>query len=532
MKIFRHAVILAFIVCLILPLTAFGAGKIKVVIIPFKINSPEKLDYLEGAIYDMIASRLSIDENIAVMERSTVERALGKDYEISMTVDNAESLGRRLGADYVILGSLTKLGEAFSIDAKMFNVSKREQSTAVFAQGSGLDALIPKINEFARNMNFKILGYIPKEGVAGYMGEQVDNPNFIFATRDLMSKSDFRKSPFWDIQIKGVDVGDIDGNGVNECVVIDKNDIWVYKRGKEEFELFATFKGRAVNNFLSLDVMDLNMNGKAEIFITNVDKGRLASFVVEYSTAKKGFERIDKNIPLFFRTFKLPGKEAVLLCQRMTMDGLFYGGLHKVEMKRGGYVDGMTVDFPAATEIFGITLPADITGEGIPEFVRVTGDNHLQIKDMSGAVRWTNKDYWGGTINYFSTTEKEERKPGGNDTNTGTGDIYIAGRVFVTDLNHDNIPEVLVPKNISKTLNLLPKFRLYETSEIYNLQWDGINLSENWRSRLIEGYVADFQIKDIDSDGIDELVVAVLYSPEMTALIPAKSGVLIYELNF
>ena len=152
---------------------------------------------------------------------------------------------------------------------------------------------------------------------------------------------------------------------------------------------------------------------------------------------------------------------------------------------------------------------------------------------MSGGVRWLSKEYWSGTINYFSTTEKEEKKPGGVSADmAGTGDIYITGRVLITDLNHDNVVEVLVPKNISKTMNLLPKFRLYETSEIYNLQWDGINMSENWRSRLIEGYTADFQVKDIDSDGIDELVVAVVYSMEMTALIPAKSGVLVYELNF
>ena len=49
---------------------------------------------------------------------------------------------------------------------------------------------------------------------------------------------------------------------------------------------------------------------------------------------------------------------------------------------------------------------------------------------------------------------------------------------------------------------------------------------------MIDGYVADYQLRDIDSDGIDELVVAVVFSFEMTALIPAKSGVLIYELNF
>ena len=532
MRAFQRAIILVFILSLILPLTALGADKIRVAIIPFKINSPEKLDYLEGAIYDMIASRLSIDQNIAVMERSSVVRALGKEYETSMTVDNAESLGRRLGADYVILGSLTKLGEAFSLDAKMFNVKMKEQSTAIFAQGSGLDALIPKINEFARNMNFKILGYIPKEGVAGYMGEQVENPNFIFATRDLMSKSDFRKSPFWDIEIKGVDVGDIDGDGVNECVVMDQNDLWVYKRGKEEFELFKTYSGKPVNNFLSLDVMDFDKNGRAEIFVTNVDKGKLSSMVVEYNTARDRLERIDRNIPLYFRTFRLPGKEPVLLCQAMGMVDPFYGTIRKVELKKGDYVEGIAADFPEGTGIFGVTLPAEITGGRKPEIARLTTENHLEVEKLDGTVAWVSKEYWSGTVNYFNTTEKEEVRSSGGDKDVGGGDIYVNGRIFITDLNHDNVPEVLIPKNISKTMNLLPKFRLYETSEIYNLQWDGVNLSENWRSRVIEGYVADYQLKDIDSDGIDELVVAVVYSREMTALVPAKSGVLIYELNF
>ncbi len=532
MKNVRLIIVCFFILCLIFPAASFGADKIKVAIIPFKVNSPEKLDYLEGALYDMIASRLSVDERITVMERNTVVRSLGKEYETSMTIDNAESLGKRLGADYVILGALTKLGDAFSLDAKMFNVKKKEQSTSIFAQGSGLDSLIPKVNEFARNMNFKILGYIPKEGIAGYMGEQVDNPNFIFATRDLMSKTDFRKSPFWDIQIKGVDVGDIDGDGVNETLVMDKNDIWVYKRGKEEFEFFNKFSGGAADNFLSLDALDLNGNGRTEIFVTNVNKGRLSSFVLEYNTSKKKLEKIQKNIDLFFRAFSRPGEEPVLFCQKMGMSGGFYGGIYRVEYKDGEYVQGLSVDYPSGTSIFGLALPVDIDKDGKPEVVRLNNDNHLEVDAMDGTAKWKSKDYWGGTTNYFSTAKKEEEANRGADTLPGEGDIYIQPRIFITDLNHDNIPEVLVEKNISETLNLLPKFRLYKTSNVFNLQWDGVNLSENWRSRLIDGYIADYQIKDIDSDGIDELVVAVVYSTEMTALVPAKSGILIYELNF
>ena len=206
MKTTRLVLITILVASLLFSFSSFGQDKIKIAIVPFKINSPENLDYLEGAIYDMLASRLSVDESIAVLERSTVERTLGKDYAVSMDMDSAVSLGNRLGADYVVLGALTKLGETFSLDAKMYDVNNKERSTSAYAQGSGLDALIPKVNEFARNMNFKVLGYVPAEGVSGYMGIQAENPNFIFATRDLMSKTDFRKSPFWEIQINSLNM--------------------------------------------------------------------------------------------------------------------------------------------------------------------------------------------------------------------------------------------------------------------------------------------------------------------------------------
>jgi hypothetical protein len=532
MNITKKILLLFCGVCLLFSLTAFGEEDIKIAIVPFTINSPENLDYLEGAIYDMLASRLSVDDSVTVLERSRVVRALGKDYSSSMDADNAASLGNRLGADYVVLGSLTKLGETFSLDAKMYDVHNRERKTAAYAQGSGMDSLIPKINEFARNMNFKILGYVPAEGVPGYMGVQAENPNFIFATRDLMSKTDFRKSPFWPIQIKGVDVGDIDGDTINETVTIDNNDLWVYKRGKEDFELFTEYSGRPINNFLTLDVIDLNGNGIDEIFITNVDKGRLSSLVLEYNPKSKKLERIEKNLSYYFRMFALPGKEPVLLAQKTGVEEPFYGDIFRLEYQNGKYVVGQPMNFPSGSTIYGTTLPVDIDFDGRPEYVKIDDFNRLRVVSAGGDTEWSSGDYWGGVVNYYETREKVEAKERGGDPDVENGEVFIAGRIFVTDLNHDGNYEVLVNKNISKTMNLLPKFRVYETSEVYNLAWDGLNLSENWRSRLIDGYIADYQLKDVDSDGIDELVVAVVFSFEMTALIPANSGILVYELSF
>ena len=49
---------------------------------------------------------------------------------------------------------------------------------------------------------------------------------------------------------------------------------------------------------------------------------------------------------------------------------------------------------------------------------------------------------------------------------------------------------------------------------IYNLIWDDTTLTPNWKTREINGYISDFQVKDVDNDGEEELVIAVVLPPE------------------
>ena len=74
MKTTRLVLIVILVASLSFSFSSFGQDKTKIAIVPFKINSPENLDYLEGAIYDMLASRLSVDDSIAVLE---VDRKTG-----------------------------------------------------------------------------------------------------------------------------------------------------------------------------------------------------------------------------------------------------------------------------------------------------------------------------------------------------------------------------------------------------------------------------------------------------------------------
>ena len=71
--------------------------------------------------------------------------------------------------------------------------------------------------------------------------------------------------------------------------------------------------------------------------------------------------------------------------------------------------------------------------------------------------------------------------------------------------------------------------KLFTSSEIYNLEWDGLGMAENWKTKKINGYVADYVLKDIDNDGKLELVLALVLSVGTT--IRDKSVIVVYKLD-
>ena len=70
---------------------------------------------------------------------------------------------------------------------------------------------------------------------------------------------------------------------------------------------------------------------------------------------------------------------------------------------------------------------------------------------------------------------------------------------------------------------------VFTSSEIYNLEWDGLGMAENWRTKKINGYVADYCIKDIDNDGKQEIVLALVLS--VGASLRDKSVIVVYRMD-
>jgi hypothetical protein len=72
---------------------------------------------------------------------------------------------------------------------------------------------------------------------------------------------------------------------------------------------------------------------------------------------------------------------------------------------------------------------------------------------------------------------------------------------------------------------------MFTKTQIEAFTWDGLGLRPIWKTRIIKGYIQDYTVGDIDNDGQDELVAAlVIKEGRGIVLTETKSTVIAYDL--
>ena len=163
-------------------------------------------------------------------------------------------------------------------------------------------------------------------------------------------------------EFKGMDIGDVNNDGLNEVVVIDSHNVYIYQKTANELKLLEKIAGKSYDNYIAVDVADINRNGVKEIIVTSLNDTTLDSFVLEFKDGK--YVKIASDIRWFLRVIDTPSGIPLLLGQDYGFDKPFDTPIYEIVWRDGKYVADQKMKIPLGLSIYGLTIDDLGTGGG------------------------------------------------------------------------------------------------------------------------------------------------------------------------
>jgi len=542
-------------------------GTISVGINPFSVQAPPELSYLKKGLQNLLVSRLTVPgkvQAIALGSAISIPVQLGE----SLNPSAAARLRSRAGTDYLLTGTVTAVGQAVSVDTWLYDLRKGGQPEAFTAQALSLNDVVQKVTQMANLITARLSGssrtvvshaeevhmtQTSKSSNAkpsaldvllGPMmqGQNISylNPNFIEITPETaLGNLGVWRSQTFKGGFVGMDVGDVDGDGGNEIVVVTYEKLMIFKRQGAGLRTTGTYDAGKMDKFIWCSLIDLDNDGRSEIVVTNLRKKNLTAAGYDNSSSKvnteffepasmlfrcdgKAVRMIAKNIPYFLNVVSLNG-ERVLIGQRQAPNGGFDQPIYEMTFDGQRVLPRRDMALPKYCNVFNFVV-TDIDNNGSSECVVILPNNKLAIYRLNGSRLWKSRRRFGATTNYILGKADDPRY---NDVDY----YYIPSPLLVTDLNEDGIKEIVANRSPEYSRFLPAGFKYYESSEVVSLSWGQVGLIENWATREIGGMVTSLRISDSDNNGVPELIVSVILGKDLLQLWKSESVIFSYDLN-
>ena len=135
------------------PGKALSEEPIRVVVLPFDVYASEEMAHLSSQIPKVLGDQLKAAGAVVLLPEPDVVQSLSENR--GRTTDLRRT-GLEIGADYVIWGSFTLLGKAYSIDAYLLKTTGSEPAQPLFAEAVGIENLLSSVSAIGRDVELKI----------------------------------------------------------------------------------------------------------------------------------------------------------------------------------------------------------------------------------------------------------------------------------------------------------------------------------------------------------------------------------------
>jgi hypothetical protein len=399
--------------------------------------------------------------------------------------------------------------------------------------GQNQGDVIGHINHFAGEVNTRVFGRQPAATTAaptpasaptasadpdqvnpekkiyasdGGMRIQATNPDMDYSDAKLWRSRRFK------FEVTGLSMGDVDGDGDTEVVFAGDDLATVYRFKEGYFLKVADLELPPRLTGLTVDVADIDGNGKAEIFL-GMRNERYFPRTYVYEWDGVAFLQRAELSYWYFRVNRQPGTgKPILYGQRGSSREVFSGPVYRMAWMNGTYEPQDKIVLPGEGSVFGFAY-GDVTHDGVEDIVSFTKDDLLRLSTAGGREEWTSSEPYGGNKHFLITPDeyKDGQKLKRYESDPLPMEVtFLHQRILMTDLNKDGRNEVLVVQNEDITGGLMSRTRAYREGRFECMDWDNVGLRALWRTRNFSGYISDYNMGDFDNDGKEELVFAVV----------------------
>jgi len=330
------------------------------------------------------------------------------------------------------------------------------------------------------------------------------------------------KSRSFSKSIVSMDLGDVDQDGKIETVLATPDQILVYRFENERFLEKARIEMPRFRFVVGVDVGDINGNGVEEIFVSalNGQRNGLQSMVYEY--ANGSYTPIVESSPWYFRVVRKRHFGKQLYGQQQILDKTqFDSPIYRMAWEGGDYVSQHQVLPAKKANVLGFSMGRPVEA-GDEMAVAYSRQDLLQILEPGGVEVWTGAELFGGSTLYLLLPVDD---PGMVEKKG-----FFPMRIRVRDLNGDGTEEIIVAQNHELSNRRLEARRIYNETQLHCLSWDGLGLASVWKTRTLSGHIRDLGIADFDGDGVEELVAVLVMKEGKIIGTDAKCSVIAFDI--
>ena len=458
------------------------------VLFPFTIHAENNMDFLKQGTSDLIDNRLS-GKGLRVVRAET---AMEKSQAVKHTTDAS--------AKTLIMGSLTFLGNTISINANYVDALTGKTLVSYLKADSDKDHLFAHINDFTDQVVLEA-----QKSVAPRPPAPVVTPAPV-AGEPLpaaLLSAGIKRSQNIKGEIYALTTGDVDGDGHKEIIFAERHGFSIAGFKDKTLEIKKRVEGESFLDNLYVETFDANKNGIDEIFVTAVQirSYKVSSSVYEWNG--KEFGLIQSELNYFIRAGKDPetGKPALLCQEQQMMQGVFAESIMEMGWSAGRkiYAPLKKLNVPEKTLfIYGMDS-GDLQNNGVICSAAYLPSDHLAVFDFKRENNWKSTTRYGGLSKYIEPLNSDLKER-----------FYFPARILTGDFDKNGTQEFTTLVNTNSVPRMFSNLRNFTEGHVECLGWKSLSYETLWKTQTISGYIPDFSINDLDGDGKNELVYAVV----------------------